>query len=67
MKTKPMGLTSTQFISYHQIKTEEIDLIEDAFGFYLEFGDVIDFLRQLKPAPGKQLTNQLIRKIVKND
>ena len=62
---KPMGLTSTPLLSYHDIKTGEIDLFEDAFGFCQQFCDVIGLLKQVKPAPGKQLTYRLIGKIRK--
>lgn len=62
----PMGLTSTPFISYRDISTEEIDLYDDAFGFYQEFHDVIEVLKQIKPAPGKRMTRRLIGKIRKN-
>ena len=67
MKIKPMGLTSTQFISYQDIKVKDVDLFEDAWGFNSEFCDVIDLLRQLKAAPGKRLTKRLIEKIRKHD
>lgn len=60
---KPMGLTSTHFISYRDIKTEGSDLIDDAFGFYPEFHDVIELLKLVKPVPGKRLIHRLIRKI----
>ena len=63
---KPMGLTSTHFLSYREIKTEETDLFEDAWGFYPQFSDVIDILKQLKPAPSGRLTRRLIEKIRKN-
>ena len=32
---KPMELISTQFITFREIKVEEIDLIEDAWGIRL--------------------------------
>jgi hypothetical protein len=64
---KPMGLTSTPFLSYHDIKTDGIDLFEDAWGLNPQFGDVIQFLQQLKPVPGKKLTRRLIEKIRKHD
>ncbi len=54
MKTMPMGLNSTPFISYHDIRTEDIDLIEDAWGFKTEFYDVIDILGEVKPVPEKE-------------
>jgi hypothetical protein len=63
---KPMGLTSTPFLLYRDIETEEIDLFEDAWGFYPQFSDVIDLLKQVKPVPGKRLTRRLIKTIRKN-
>jgi hypothetical protein len=62
---KPMGLTSTPFISYHEIKTDGIDIYEDAFGLCQDFSDVIGLLKQVKPDPGKRLTHRLIAKIRK--
>jgi hypothetical protein len=62
---KPMGLNSTHFLSYHEIKFRNIDLFEDAFGLNTEFSDVIDVLRKLKSSPDKQLTRRLIEKIRK--
>ena len=63
MKTMPMGLISTQFISYHNIKVNDTDLFEDAWGVNSEFSDVIKFLDQVKPVPEIQLTIKLIAKI----
>jgi hypothetical protein len=63
MKIMPMGLISTQFISYHNIKVNEMDLFEDAWGVNSEFSDVIKFLDQVKPVPEKRLTKKLIEKI----
>lgn len=60
---KPMGLNSTQFLTYRDIKVEKIDLIEDAFGFDYEFRDVIALLGKVKPVPEKRLTKSLIEKI----
>ena len=62
---KPMGLISTQFITYRNIKVKEIDLIEDAWGLNYEFYDVIDLLRQVKPVPERSLTLNLIKRIRK--
>jgi hypothetical protein len=67
MKKKPMGLTSTPFITYRNIKVEDIDLFEDAWGLNSEFCDVIDILRQVKAVPGKRLTKRLIEKIRNQD
>ena len=62
---KPMGLTSTPFISYRDIKVKDVDLFEDAWGLNSEFRDVITLLRQIKPVPGRRLTKRLIEKIRK--
>jgi hypothetical protein len=62
---KPMGLNSTPFLSFHEIKTDEIDLFDDAWGFYPQFNDVIDILKHLEPAPGRRLMRRLITKIRK--
>jgi hypothetical protein len=58
-----MALTSTPFLSYHKIQVENIDIYEDAFGFYQEFSDVINLLEQLKPVPKKRLTKRLIERV----
>ena len=61
-----MGLNSTHFISYHDIKVEDTDLIEDAWGLNAQFCDVIDFLRYVKVLPEKIVTEKLIDKIRKH-
>jgi hypothetical protein len=61
----PMGQNSTRFISYHEINAEDCDLIEDAFGIYATFHDVIDLLRIVNPVADNDLTDKLIRKIRK--
>lgn len=58
-----MGLFSTQFISYDDIRVEEIELIEDAWGMKSEFYDVFALLGQVKTGPDPQLTGKLIGKI----
>jgi hypothetical protein len=62
---KPMVLISTPFIKYHDIKVEEIDLYEDAWGLYSEFCDVIDLFRNNIAIPERSLTADLIKKIRK--
>jgi hypothetical protein len=62
----PMGLNSTHFISYHDIKVEDTDLIEDAWGINAQFCDVIDLLRYVKVIPEKIVTEKLIDKIRKH-
>jgi len=66
MKT-PMGINSTPFISYHEIDVENIDLIDDAWGFNSEFHDVLTLLRMFRIEPGERLTNKLIDKIRSDD
>ena len=60
---EPMELFSTQFISYYDIRVEEIDLIEDAWGMKSEFYDVFALLGQVKTEPVPHLTEKLIGKI----
>jgi hypothetical protein len=64
---KPMGLISTQFITYHNIKVNTLDLFEDAWGLSSEYSDVIGLLRQIKAVPERRLTKRLIKKIRKED
>jgi len=61
-----MGLNSTQFLSYHDIKVKDTDLIDDAYGLNAQFSDVIDLLRYVKAVPEIELTEKLIDKIRKN-
>jgi hypothetical protein len=58
-----MALTSTPFLSYHEIQVENIDIYEDAFGLYQDFSDVINLLGQLNPVPKKRLTKRLIERV----
>jgi hypothetical protein len=60
---KPMGLTSTPFISYHEINVSETDLLEDAWGLNSGYSDVIEFLGEYKPEPGTELIRRLIEHI----
>ena len=62
---KPMVIISTPFISYQDIKVENVDLLEDAWGLNSEFHDVIDLLRQIDEVPERSLTTSLINKIRK--
>ena len=60
-----MDLNSTPFLSYRDIKTDRIDLFEDAFGLYAQYSDVIGLLNTVKPVPGKRLTRRLMKTIRK--
>lgn len=62
----PMGFNSTPLLSYHDIKIEGIELLDDAWGFYPQFSDVIDVLGKVMPFPDKRLTRRLIQKIRKS-
>jgi hypothetical protein len=64
---KPMGLNSTPYLSYQEILVDEIDIYDDAWGFYPEFNDVIDLLKQVKPVAGRRLTNRLLKRIRQNN
>jgi hypothetical protein len=63
----PMGITSTQFVSYRDIRVEDADLIEDAFGINHEFNDVISLLRVTCFEAGEELTTRLIGRLRQND
>jgi len=58
-----MAKISTPFLLYHEIQVDDVDLYEDAFGFYQEFGDVFKLLDRLKPVPKKKLTERLIERV----
>jgi hypothetical protein len=62
---KPMDLISTPLITYRDIKVENVDLIEDAWGLNSEFSDVIDVLHMVKAVPGRYLTRNLMKKLRK--
>jgi hypothetical protein len=62
---KPMGLISTPFITFRDIKVKDIDLLEDAMGLNTEFNDVITVLRFIKIVPERSLTTSLIKQIRK--
>lgn len=58
-----MDLISTPFISYSEIKVEETDLLEDAWGFNSEFNDVISQLGEYDTSPGDNMADRLIMAI----
>ena len=60
---KPMGLTSTPYLSYHEINIKETDLLEDAWGLNSGYSDVIQFLGEYNPEPENQLICSLIELI----
>ena len=62
---KPMDLISTPLITFSDIKVENIDLIEDAWGLNSEFCDVFELLRLVNSVPRRDLTKNLIKKVRK--
>jgi hypothetical protein len=64
---KPMGSTSTPFIKYHQIRVNDIDLYEDAFGLYADFGIGFEILHRINVIPGRLVIRRLIEKIRKQE
>ena len=61
-----MDFNFTRFISYHEIKVQNVDLYEDAFGLYPEVNDMIDLLPGSEVVPEPGLVDKLIRKIRRN-
>jgi hypothetical protein len=58
----PMGLTSTQFLTYSDISVSDCDLIDDAFGLKSEFNDVLCFLGSAETeVPEKVMCSLLAR------
>ena len=64
---KPMAITSTPLVLYHDINVKDVDLFEGAWGPYSDFSDVIGILRQIRAVPEKRLTERLIEKIRDQD
>jgi hypothetical protein len=60
---KPMGLTSTPYLTYHEINVKETDLFEDAWGLNSGYSDVIQLLGEYKPEPENRLIWSLIELI----
>lgn len=58
-----MALNSTPFLSFHEIQVDNIDIYDDAWGFYQEFSDVMKLLDKVKPVPTKRLTKRLIERV----
>lgn len=57
-----MVYNSTQLLIYRDINVAE-DLIDDAFGLTISYGDVMDKIQQAKVIPSEQLINKLMLKI----
>jgi hypothetical protein len=63
---EPMGLISTQLISFKDINVDDTDLVEDAWGLNSEFSDVIAMLSQLDTVPQNDPAAGLLDKIRKS-
>lgn len=61
----PMDLISTPFLTYAEIRVENVDLIEDAFSFNSQFSDVFEMLDLVKELPSSEITRDLKIKIRK--
>jgi hypothetical protein len=62
----PMGLISTRLISYQDIRVNDTDLIEDAWGINAGYSDVINLLHNLVPEPEHDLAGRLMDRIRKD-
>ena len=62
---KPMDLISTPLITYADVRVNNIDLYEDAWGLNSEFSDVISLLHLVRAVPGRCMTRNLKMKIRK--
>jgi hypothetical protein len=60
-----MVSTSTPFITYREINVEETDLYDDAWGFSIEFQDVISQLVEVDTSPCDRMAGQLISQLDK--
>lgn len=58
-----MGLISTPFLTYREIKTADSDLIEDAFALRTEFSEVYEFLGSIDCRPRDAMVEQLVKRI----
>jgi hypothetical protein len=56
----PMVSTSTPFIKYSDIKVEETDLFDDAWGISSEFADVLMMLGEVDSSAGDRMAEHLI-------
>ncbi|MFN8209510.1 MAG: hypothetical protein U0T33_00895 [Bacteroidales bacterium] len=55
-----MNNTSTRFIKYGEIKTDETDIYDDAWGFAGEFSDVLNFLGKTDTSAADLMGERLI-------
>ncbi len=55
-----MELTSTQFVSFQDIKTGDTDIYGDAWGFDTEFSDVLSLLGKIDSSRADDLGEKLI-------
>jgi hypothetical protein len=58
-----MDINSTPFVKYHEIKVDETDIYDDAWGFNTEFNDVLCFLDRIDITPPGKMSERLIEMI----
>lgn len=58
-----MDLNSTPLIKYHEIRVDDTDIYDDAFGFNSGFNDVLSFLGKADIGPSDGVTERLIELI----
>lgn len=56
----PMDINSTPYVRYNEINVDQTDLLDDAWGFSAQFGDVFALLNCLKPEPEPGIAERLI-------
>jgi hypothetical protein len=58
-----MDLNSTPLIKYHEIRVDETDIYDDAWGFNSNFSDVLNFLGKIDDTPACEMSQRLIEMI----
>lgn len=58
-----MDLISTPLVKYHQVRVDDTDIYEDAWGFSSEFDDVLGLLGKIDNSPAAAMTERLIEMI----
>jgi hypothetical protein len=58
-----MDLNSTPFVKYQEIRTDDTDIYDDAWGFSTDFSDVFNFLGKINYSPASEMGERLIETI----
>jgi hypothetical protein len=59
----PMDLNSTPFVKYQEIKVDDTDIYDDAWGLTRDFSDVLNFLGKIDNTPAGDMSVRLIEMI----